>query len=285
MKYSRNCDVGPDMQVPEGMCRIALGIEYAGADYYGFQKQPTTDNTVQADLEKAFSRIACEDISLVCAGRTDSGVHATAQVIHFDTLSQRPMKAWVQGVNTHLPGNVRVLWAKPVGFDFHARFSARQRTYRYILRCGPVRSAVLAKQVTHTPYDLDFGLIEQASNLLIGEHDFSSFRTVHCQAKNPVRTITRLKWFKQGDLLVMEIQANAFLQHMVRNIVGSLIEVGRGKYPPEWIAEVLTAKDRAVAGPTALPWGLYLVGVDYAEQYQLPAQLEPTRFGPAFLAS
>lgn len=261
------------------MRRIALGLEYDGANLNGFQRQASTKHTVQEHLEHALSVIAQENITLVCAGRTDAGVHATEQVVHFDTLAERPDKAWVQGVNTHLPDNIRVHWAQPCSETFHARFSAQSRTYRYILRSANTRSATLGKLVTHIPYALNKELMKQASEMLIGEHDFSAFRSSQCQANNPVRQMEYINWFEQGELTVMEIKANAFLHHMVRNIVGTLLEVGRGAKNTEWVAEVLASKDRRSAGATAPPWGLYLVGVDYPSSFNLPL----TKKGPIFL--
>lgn len=260
------------------MRRIALGVEYAGAELAGFQRQSSTPNTVQQGLELALSNVADEPITLVCAGRTDAGVHATGQVVHFDTLAPRPEKAWVLGTNTKLTDNIRVLWAKEVEPSFHARFSANYRSYRYIFHSGSVRSAVLGKQVTHISHSLNFVLMAEAARVLIGEHDFSSFRSSQCQAHSPVRAIHSIEWATQGALVAMQITANAFLHHMVRNIVGSLIEVGQERKSVSWLAEVLQTKDRRLAGATAPPWGLYLTKVGYPDHYQLPVH-DP---GPAF---
>ena len=262
------------------MSRVALGLEYAGAEFNGFQRQASAANTVQARLEEALSSVANEAISLVCAGRTDAGVHATAQVVHFDTFAQRPEKAWVLGTNTKLPDAIRVLWAKSVDPVFHARFSATKRRYRYVIRCARVRSAILGRQVTHCSDWLDIEAMHAAAQSLIGEHDFSAFRASQCQAASPVRTIEFIRWQRSGDLLCMDIQANAFLHHMVRNIVGSLMEIGRGRRPVAWLAELLAGGDRRLAAPTASPWGLYLCDVSYPECFQLPR----TDLGPAFLS-
>ncbi|WP_370978877.1 tRNA pseudouridine(38-40) synthase TruA [Agaribacterium sp. ZY112] len=262
------------------MHRIALGLEYLGADFNGFQRQKSTDNTVQTQLEKALSNMAGEPVTTVCAGRTDAGVHATDQVLHFDTLAVRPMVAWVRGVNAQLPDELRVHWAKEVGSDFHARFSAGGRTYRYVAQHGGVKPAVLAKQISHFIYDLDVDAMAMASKCLLGKHDFSSFQASRCQARNPVRTISKLNWYRQGDLWVMEIKADAFLYNMVRNIVGTLVEVGRGVQSIEWMADVLEAKNRCLAGTKAPPYGLYLVDVEYDERFALPKR----DTGPAFLA-
>jgi len=278
--YTRNCEIKPNSEMPEGMHRIALCVEYSGAEFNGFQRQTATDNTVQEALERAFTWIAQEPITLVCAGRTDAGVHATGQIVHFDTVVDRPTKAWVRGVNTKLPDSVRVHWAKEVMPEFHARYSAHERMYRYVMHESPVCSATLGKQVTHCSHALDKDAMMQAASYLVGEHDFSSFRSSRCQASNAVRNIAAITWQQQGDLLIMEIRANAFLQHMVRNIVGSLLDVGKGKVPPSWIADVLDRRDRRLAGATAEPWGLYLVKVTYPDVFQLPAG----QLGPVFLA-
>jgi tRNA pseudouridine38-40 synthase len=279
--YSRNCEIREGICFPDGMHRIALGVEYSGATFQGFQKQASTENTVQAHLERALSDIAQEPITLVCAGRTDAGVHATGQVVHFDTLAERPDKAWVLGANTKMPDEIRIHWAKPVASSFHARFSAASRTYRYLFFNGKVRPATLGKAVSVFSQPLDFDRMAQASTVLLGEHDFSSFRSSQCQARNPVRCIESIRWFQHAQLWVMEIKANAFLHHMVRNIVGSLVEVGKGQKDIAWMERVLAARDRCEAGPTAAPWGLYLVDVGYPNNFELPRHAP----GPFFLAN
>ncbi len=261
------------------MHRWVLGVEYNGAQFNGFQKQATSKNTVQFHIERALSKIADEEISVVCAGRTDAGVHATEQIIHFDTLATRPDRAWVRGANTELPDDVRIHWAKEGLPSFHARFSASSRTYRYILYTSDVRPACLHKAVTWTSYQLDFTAMEKAGQALLGEHDYSSFRASQCQAHSPVRRIEHLAFFNHGPFMVMEIRANAFLHHMVRNIVGCLIDVGRGAKPESWIKELLELKDRRVASPTARPWGLYLTKVEYDPAYDLPQM----QSGPIFI--
>lgn len=278
-EYKRNCEIKRGMHLPEGMSRIAAGVEYNGANFNGFQKQKSSATTIQARLEDALSRVANEPISLVCAGRTDAGVHATGQVIHFDTLAQRPLKAWVEGVNTHLPDEIRITWSRQVKPDFHARFSALSRTYRYLIFSSPIRTAVLQKQVSWTRYSLDMELLQRAGEQLIGEHDFSSFRAAQCQAASPVREVTKLHLSRHGKLIVLEISANAFLHHMVRNIAGALMEVGRGAKPISWIEELLGAKDRNLAAATAHPCGLYLVAVRYPGEFDLPK----AELGPLFL--
>jgi tRNA pseudouridine38-40 synthase len=268
--YVRSGEVVADTIWPEGMHRIALGIEYKGTDYHGFQVQPNGVKTVQQALEKALSKVANEPISLVCAGRTDAGVHATNQVIHFDTLSVRPEKAWLRGTRPYLPDSVSVRWAKEVVPQFHARFSALNRTYRYLLTDAKTPSGLLHDQVTWSSRPLSVGLMRAAAAHLVGQHDFTSFRATQCQAKSPVRKIEYIHLVRRGDLIVLEVQANAFLHHMVRNIVGVLMAVGAGDKPPTWVAEVLAARDRSAGGVTAKPFGLYLVAVDYPGQFDLP---------------
>ncbi len=268
--YTRSGEVVADTLWPEGMHRIALGIEYKGTDYHGFQVQPNGVKTVQQALEKALSRIADEPISLVCAGRTDAGVHATNQVIHFDTLAVRPEKAWLRGTRPHLPDSVSVRWVKEVVPQFHARFSAHNRTYRYLLTDARTPSGLLHDQITWSSRPLSVELMRAAAAYLVGQHDFTSFRATQCQAKSPVRRIEYLHIVRRGDLIVLEVQANAFLHHMVRNIVGVLMAVGAGDKPPEWVADVLAARDRSAGGVTAKPFGLYLVGVEYPAAFELP---------------
>ncbi|SDJ61049.1 tRNA pseudouridine(38-40) synthase TruA [Microbulbifer yueqingensis] len=269
--YKPNGEIPPGERLPEGLRRIALGVEYCGARLHGFQKQKSADATVQAYLEKALSTIAAEPVTLVCAGRTDAGVHATNQVIHFDTGAVRPTRAWVEGVNTKLPDAVRVHWAREVSPQFHARFSARARSYRYLIHSAPTRSAQAAAEVTWTQHPLDLEAMRAGARYLVGRHDFTSFRASQCQAKSPVRDITRLDIARVGQLIVLEISANAFLHHMVRNITGVLMAVGRGERAPQWVGEVLAARDRTAGGVTAPPFGLYLVNVQYPAEFGLPA--------------
>jgi tRNA pseudouridine38-40 synthase len=268
--YKRNGEVLGDAIWPEQMQRVVLAIEYRGSDYHGFQTQPNGVNTVQQALEKALSKVADEKITLVCAGRTDAGVHATHQIIHFDTLAKRPEKAWVLGTRPHLPDTIGVRWAKNVPPHFHARFSALNRTYRYLLSDSKTSSALLHDQVTWSSRPLNLEKMREAADYLIGQHDFTSFRATQCQAKSPVRTLHYLRLIRRGDLIVLEVQANAFLHHMVRNIVGALLAVGTGDKPALWVAEVLAARDRAKASVTAKPHGLYLVCVDFPEEFDLP---------------
>jgi tRNA pseudouridine38-40 synthase len=246
-----------------------LGLEYDGSRFCGWQTQPQ-GCAVQDALERALAQVAGESVATVCAGRTDAGVHALAQVVHFDTAAQRPESAWVRGVNALLPPACAVLWSRPVGQEFHARYSAVSRCYRYVLLNHPVRAAVDEPRVGwfHLPLDLDS--MRRAARILVGEHDFSAFRSAECQARSPVRTITRLDVTRHGTYLLFDACANAFLHHMVRNIVGCLVYVGKGKYPPEWIGEVLAGRDRARAAPTFEAAGLYLSRVAYAPRWELP---------------
>lgn len=268
-QYKPNGEVPAGEQLPPGLRRYALGVEYCGARLHGFQKQKSAARTVQALLEQGLSSIAAEPVTLVCAGRTDAGVHATNQVIHFDTSAQRPQRAWVQGVNTKLPDEVRVRWAQEMPAQFHARFSARARSYRYLIHSSPTRSAQAASEVTWTQHPLDLDAMRSGAQHLLGRHDFSSYRASQCQAKSPVREITGLDIARVGQLIVLEISANAFLHHMVRNIVGTLLPIGSGEQPMSFVADALAALDRDAAGITAPADGLYLVSVRYPEQYPM----------------
>jgi len=249
--------------------RIALGIEYFGANYFGWQRQREV-NSVQSELEKALSRVANHPVEIQCAGRTDAGVNATGQVIHFDTTAERQTTAWTLGVNAQLPDDIAVRWACPVDDSFHARFSATARRYRYIIYNEPLRPAILARGVSHYYHPLDAEKMHEAGQLLLGERDFTSFRAMQCQSKTPFRNLMSLSVHRAGGYIILDIKANAFLHHMVRNITGSLLLVGTGDKPKEWISEVLDAKDRSAAGPTAKAEGLYLVDVTYPLNYPLP---------------
>lgn len=249
--------------------RIALGLEYDGGSFSGWQSQPD-GNTVQDALEAALGRIAGTATRVVCAGRTDAGVHATAQVVHFDTAAQRPLNAWIRGTNAHLPSSVAIRWAVPVADDFHARFAACGRAYRYVLLNRPQRPALLSGKVGWCHRPLDVAAMQAGAVCLLGEHDFSSFRAAECQAKSPVKTMHRIAIMPLGDLILIDCYANAFLHHMVRNIVGALVYVGTGRHPPEWLSDLLAARDRSLAAPTFSPAGLYLVGVEYERHWGLP---------------
>ena len=246
------------------MTRVVCAVEYDGAGFCGWQRQDHAPS-VQARVEQALSKVANQAVKVVCAGRTDTGVHATWQVIHFDTDAERSPRSWVLGANANLPRSVRLLSAQPVDGRFHARFSALSRSYHYVILNRQVRTALLSQRVSWHYHPLDAGLMQQAAELLHGEHDFSSFRTVACQAHNPVRTIQRLAIRRSGDFLYLDIQANAFLHHMVRNIAGVLMTVGSGKRPVAWVSEILALRDRTRGGVTAPASGLYLVGVEYPQ--------------------
>ena len=250
--------------------RIALAIEYCGTNFHGWQSQPS-GATVQDVLELALREIAGQPVGVICAGRTDAGVHATHQVVHFDAPVERPMTAWVRGVNAHLPEGVAVRWAQPVDAEFHARFSARGRRYRYLLMNRPQRPGLWQGRVGWFHLPLDLAAMRDAAGRLLGEHDFSAFRAAGCQAKTPVKTLWRADVQLQGNLLVFDFEASAFLHHMVRNLVGSLVYVGQGKHPPQWMETLLAARDRRLAAPTFAAAGLYLVGVDYEAVWGLPA--------------
>lgn len=249
--------------------RVAIGVEYSGELFEGWQIQPH-GRTVQNRLEAALSAVAQAPVSVVCAGRTDTGVHATAQVAHFDTSARRPLEAWVRGTNSHLPAGVTVLWAVEVDEDFHARFSAESRRYRYVLLNRRVRPAILAGRVGWTHGALDEGLMGQAARSLLGEHDFTSFRAAQCQAKTPIKTMHSVTVARHGDVVLFDFHANAFLHHMIRNLVGALIYVGKGRQPVDWMAELLVARNRSLAAPTFAPDGLYLCGVEYPSRWSLP---------------
>ncbi|MBL0168846.1 MAG: tRNA pseudouridine(38-40) synthase TruA [Propionivibrio sp.] len=249
--------------------RIALGVEYDGSAFHGWQKQPR-GNTVQDALQAALSKIAGLPVAVVCAGRTDAGVHATAQVVHFDTRVERPLSAWVRGTNTYLPAAVAVRWAHPVTDDFHARFSAYARCYRYLLINRAQRTGVWHGRAGWYHHPLDVEIMQQAAAMLLGEHDFSAFRAADCQARTPVRTIRTADVQRSGEMIVFDFEAGAYLHHMVRNLVGSLVYVGQGKHPAEWIGHLLTLRDRRLAAPTFPAAGLYLVAVRYEPLWGLP---------------
>lgn len=249
--------------------RIALGVEYNGHDFFGWQAQANV-LTVQSTLEQALSIIAHEPIKLFCAGRTDAGVHASGQVVHFETSAIRDQRAWTLGTNTHLPATIAVQWAKNVDDTFHARFSALSRCYRYVIYNSSLRSALFADRATWYHHPLNVAVMQQASYTLLGELDFSSFRSAECESKSPMRNVHFVNVTRWYDFVVIEIQANAFLHHMVRNIAGALIKVGAGFKEPEWIQEVLIAKDRRKAAETAPATGLYLSKVNYPENYRIP---------------
>ena len=260
--------------------RIALGVNYDGSGYHGWQLQDNDQlKTVQRVVERAVSEVANHAVSVTCAGRTDAHVHATGQVVHFDTNAVRSDEAWLFGINSNLPRDVSVSWVKPVNFDFHARFSALARRYRYLIYNHRSRPAILRHAVSHYYRWLDVDAMQEAARHWIGEYDFTSFRAAGCQARHARRRVDDFTVSRQRDLLVIEVSANGFLHHMVRNFVGVLLEVGAGQQPSDWAKQVLKAKDRKAGGVTARPQGLYLVHVAYPEEFDLPE--EP--LGPFFL--
>ena len=252
--------------------RIALGLEYAGDRFCGWQSQPAGCG-VQDALERAISAIAAERIRVVAAGRSDAGVHAVSQIVHFDTDAARSPTAWTRGVNAHLPVAAAVLWAQPVATDFHARFAATARHYTYLLLARPERAALLGGRVGWYHGALDPTAMRAGAELLKGTHDFSAFRAAECQAKSPVKSLAAIDIAAQGSMYRFDLTADAFLHHMVRNIVGTLVYVGAGRQSPSWVGELLAGRDRTRAAPTFAPDGLYLCGADYDARFALP----PTR--------
>ena len=249
--------------------RIAIGVSYDGAGFNGWQSQPD-GNTVQDHLERALGTIARSALRLTGAGRTDAGVHALAQVAHFDTAVTRPESAWVRGANALLPARIAVQWAAPVTDEFNARFSAVSRRYLYLMYCHPVRPALLAGKTGWHYASLDVAAMREAARCLVGRHDFSAFRSSQCQAKTPVRTLTRLVIDTDGPYLRFDLLADAFLHHMVRNIVGCLLYVGDSRQQPGWVSDILESRDRRRGAPTLAPDGLYLAGVGYEARWRLP---------------
>lgn len=249
--------------------RLALGIEYDGSAYCGWQTQSHAPS-VQDAVEDALSVVADHRVRVTCAGRTDSGVHATSQVVHFDTEAVRKVRSWTLGANANLPDDITIMWARAVEETFHARFKAVARQYRYVILNQSVRPALLKHRVNWEHNPLDVQSMAEAAACLRGEHDFSSFRAVACQARHPVRTVHSLTITRSGDFAYIDIVANGFLHHMVRAIAGTLMAVGRGERPASWVREVLEARDRTSGGVTAPASGLYLVGVRYPESFNLP---------------
>lgn len=256
--------------------RIALGLEYHGMPFHGWQSQ-ADGSGVQDALERALSEIGGQSVSVIAAGRTDSGVHATMQVVHFDTDAQRPETAWVRGVNALLPDAVAVHWSMPIADEFHARFSATGRHYTYLLLDRPVRPALLNGRVGWYHQPLALARMREGAAALLGRHDFTAFRAAECQAKTPVRTLDRLDIAREENMIRFDLHADAFLYRMVRNIVGALVYVGSGRQPPSWIGDLLAGRDRARAAPTFSGAGLYFTGVDYPTRFNLPATLAPLR--------
>jgi len=250
--------------------KYAVGIEYRGSAYWGWQRQSHCDS-VQQNVEQALGFVADHPVELVCAGRTDSGVHAIQQVVHFDSPAARSERAWTLGANCRLPRDIRIKWVVPVSGDFHARFGARARAYRYLIHNSPVPSALFHDLSAWEYRKLEHGRMHEAAQCLLGEHDFSSFRAAGCQAKSASRNVHEISVARQGDMVILDVKANAFLYHMVRNIAGSLMAVGRGEQELDWIARLLATGNRNLAAPTAPAAGLYFLYADYEPQYKLPA--------------
>lgn len=262
------------------MKRIALGLQYEGSLWQGWQTQPHR-KTVQDVLEHALAQFCQHSVATTCAGRTDAGVHATGQVVHFDTTASRETFSWIRGVNAFLPPSIAVRWAAEVeGGEqgFHARFSAIARLYHYVIHNHPVRSPLWHRRAGWVFRPLSADRMQVAAQHLIGEHDFSAFRAAECQAASPVRRITSITVRHAGELIVVSLRANAFLHHMVRNIVGSLIQVGNGNRPTDWLADLLAARDRELAAPTFSPDGLYLAQVEYDRRWGLPEEASSLPF-------
>ncbi|GMU44624.1 MAG: tRNA pseudouridine(38-40) synthase TruA [Xanthomonadales bacterium] len=253
------------------MPRYAIGIEYDGTEFLGWQTQHQ-EPTVQSVLERALAFVADEKVEAVCAGRTDTGVHARGQVAHFDCAAERREYSWLMGVNSRLPASVALRWARPVRDDFHARYAARSRAYRYRILRRATRPALDSRHATWVREPLDVPALRAAIPALIGEHDFTSFRTVACQSRSPVRDLRRIDVREDGEFLDLEFEANAFLHHMIRNLVGSLLVVARGVQPPDWIGRVLAARDRTIAGPTAPAQGLTFLAARYPTEWGLPPE-------------
>jgi tRNA pseudouridine38-40 synthase len=251
--------------------RFAIGLEYDGSGFLGWQVQ-RNEPTVQSCVQKALSSIANHDVPVTCSGRTDTGVHALCQVAHFDSDADRTERSWLLGANTLLPDQISLLWIRPVDETFHARFSAHARRYRYLILNRPIRPALGHGRFSWVRERLDQSLMDQGASALLGEHDFSAFRAASCQARHAVREVHEISVHRQGDLVVLDVVANGFLYHMVRNIAGSLLSVGKGERPPGWMKELLAARDRTLAAPTASPDGLYFVGARYPAAYNLPIE-------------
>ena len=254
--------------------RIAMGVEYDGHPFCGWQYQDHSPS-VQEALERALTKVADQPLRVICAGRTDTGVHGMGQVVHFDTTAERTERSWVMGTNANLPKSVAVLWAKPVSADFHARFSAQRRRYRYVIFNRPVRPTFLQHRVAWAYRPLDVVRMQAAARPLLGEHDFNAYRAQACQAKSPVRTLYRLDVARHGEFIALDLEANGFLHHMVRNIAGVLMAIGSGEQDVAWSAEVLARRDRTLGGVTAPACGLYLVGVQYPPDFGLPVLSPP----------
>lgn len=254
--------------------RYAAGVEYAGTAYAGWQKL-SHNRSVQAEVERALSLVANHPVQVGVAGRTDAGVHALQQVIHFDSPSKRSDYGWLLGVNTNLPADINLIWVQPVREDFHARYLAFERSYRYVIHNQSARSSLLKDRATWWPRQLDAEAMHRAAQVLVGENDFSSFRDADCQSPTPMRRLDGIKVFRRGHFVVMDVLGNAFLHHMIRNIAGTLAAVGWGDKPEAWVAEVLALRSRREAGITAPAAGLYFIGPRYPAEFALPPPPEP----------
>jgi tRNA pseudouridine38-40 synthase len=259
--------------------RLAVGIEYDGTAYNGWQRQKSGTG-VQQRLEEALATVADHELEVICAGRTDTGVHASGQVAHFDSSSQRSARGWLLGANSNLPDDIALTWVSDVPGDFHARFSATARSYRYRILNRLVRSALHRHRAWWVHQPLDADRMHEAAQALVGEHDFSAFRAAGCQAKSASRNVRSVVVERDGDWITLDITANAFLQHMVRNVTGTLAAIGRGEAPVHWAADVLAGCDRKAAGIAAPPQGLTLVSVEYPASLGLPGPPEPVHFAP-----
>lgn len=268
-----------DPEQPDYIHRLAVGVEYMGGHYSGWQAQASGTPTVQTTLETALGQVADHPVRLYCAGRTDAGVHATAQVVHFDTAARRSPYGWILGTNTHLPKDISVQWVKPMDHRFHARFMAQARRYRYVIYNHSIPSAILREGMTWEKRPLLVERMQAAANVFVGEHDFSAFRAAACQAHSPVKTVYHCRVVRQGRMVVIDVRANAFLHHMVRNFAGVLMTIGCGDAPVHWAVDVLSGRSRRQGGVTARPDGLYFVSAEYDTAFGLP---QPS-IGPAFL--
>jgi tRNA pseudouridine38-40 synthase len=255
--------------------RIAIGIEYSGVAFAGWQRQGHA-LTIQQAVEEALAKVADHEVAVIAAGRTDAGVHAMQQVAHFDTSADRQMRSWLLGANSNLPSDVALRWAMPASEAFHARFRAIRRRYRYVIHCRLTHSPLYRDRVTWVHQELDVARMALAAAHLLGTHDFSSYRAQECQAKSPVKTVHELRVERRGEFIVLDIEADGFLHHMVRNIAGVLIAIGSGKQEPGWAKEVLDARNRALGGVTARPEGLYFVQPTYPDEFAIPRLTLPT---------
>ena len=276
--YTSNCKIPEDQSLPDGIKRYAAVVQYDGSAFCGFQKQKHSPS-VQAELERALGYVANSPLILSCAGRTDSAVHASHQVVHFDSGADRTGRNWIKGANSQLPDSISLVWADQVAAVFHARFSATARTYRYVIAASEARPGIFSQSVTWVKYPLNAAAMQLACAHLLGEQDFSAFRGAGCQSLSPFRNVTSANIYQHGQLLVFEVTANAFVLHMVRNMIGSLMEVGFGRQEPGWIKKLLSEGDRCKSAATAAPNGLYLVDVRYPDNLGIPN----LPLGPLFL--